>query len=178
METFLCPNNCCTIYMKSSINIDINQHTIKRNNRKAGVFITDPTSNKVLLIQSNGNLWGPPKGTVKYAESERQCAVREVQEETGLCISSDNFSKAVNIHNKALYFYLEKDECDVLIPDGISDNDATGITWIKLKCLEQCITNGNIVLSKHCSIVFDKFINKIFPQSNFILIGRKKSKGF
>jgi hypothetical protein len=178
MQTFVCPNGCCNIYTKADIYTKTFQHSIKKNYNKAGVFIYDSNLDKVLLVQSNGNLWGPPKGTIKYAESERQCAVREVREETGLVISSDDFLRALNIHNKAIYFYLEKNECEVSIPDGISDNDATGITWIKPKCLEKCIINGNITLSKHCCLVFNKFMNKVFPPSNFILVKKKKSKTF
>ena len=170
MQNFTCPTGCCDIYIKYNISMRFPYFNYKRNRRKAGVFIYDSKNNKVLLIQSNGRLWGPPKGTVNYGETDRQCAIREVREETGLEITDHHFTRAVNIQNKAVYFYLEKCKCPIKIPDDISENDATGITWIKPECLEQCIVNGNIKLSQHCRIVFEKFLKKIFPVSSFILV--------
>jgi 8-oxo-dGTP pyrophosphatase MutT (NUDIX family) len=137
------------------------------------VFIYDPKVDKVLLVQSRGNFWGPPKGTLKYGESERQCAIREVKEETGLDISDDDFTKAAKIHNRAIYFYMEMDECDVKVQDHIPGNDANGIGWIKPDCLEKCITNGNISLNQHCRFVFSKFQDKFLKQSTFIPVEKK-----
>jgi len=173
MQTFTCPTGCCDIYVNYNIPINFPYFGYKRNKRKAGVFIYDSKKNKVLLIQSNGNLWGPPKGTINYGETDRQCAIREVREETGLEITDQHFTRAINIQNKAIYFYLNKDKCPVQIPDDIRDNDATGITWINPDCLEHCIANGNINLSQHCRIVLEIFLKKNFSSSSFVLIKKK-----
>jgi hypothetical protein len=174
MQTYSCPNGCCKIYVNTYNNKNIKFYN-RSSRRKAGVFIEDKSHNKVLLIQSNGNMWGPPKGTLKYGETDRICAIREVEEETGLKISTDDFKKALNIQNRAIYFYVEKDICPVEIPTKYIDNDVTGITWINPDCLEKCIINGNIKLSQHCRIVFYRFSNKIFsPTSTFTLVNYKK----
>ncbi len=176
METFNCPDGCCTIkVMPYEVPKDPFEK-VRRSRRKSGVFIYDPKTDKVLLIQSRGHLWGPPKGTLHYGESERQCAIREVKEETGLDISDDDFTKAAKIRNRAIYFYLEMDECDVDIQDHIIDNDANGIGWIKTDCLEKCIEDGYISLSQHCRIVFAKFQERFFPHSTFILVESKRTK--
>ncbi len=174
METFICPNECCTIKVKPYTTPKDPFEKVRMRRKKAGVFIYDPNTGKVLLIQSRGHLWGPPKGTIQYAESERQCATREVKEETGLDISDDSFTKAVKIRNSAIYFYMKMGECNVTVQDRIPGNDANGIGWIKPDCLEKCIENGNISLSQHCRIVFSKFQGRDFPHSTFILVERKK----
>ena len=174
METYSCPNGCCKIYVNSYIPNKGSMYK-RRNRRKAGAFIEDKPHNKVLLIQSNGNMWGPPKGTTKYGETDRNCAIREVEEETGLQISPNEFTKAINIQNKAIYFYVQRDICPVEIPTKYIDNDVTGITWINPDCLEKCIVNGNIKLSQHCRIVFYRFCNRTFsPTSTFTLVHRNK----
>ena len=85
-----------------------------------------------------------------------KCAVREVKEETGLDVSSNDFTNAVKIKNRAIYYYLEMDTCDINVQDSIEDNDANGITWIKLNCLCNAITDGNIVLNHYAKIVLNK----------------------
>lgn len=174
METFTCPNGCCDIKIKPYIEPKDPFERVIRSKNKAGVFIYDPKTDKVLLVQSRGNFWGPPKGTLQYDESERQCAIREVKEETGLNISDYDFTKAIRIRNRAIYFYLEMDKCEVTVQDHIAGNDANGIGWIKPDCLKKCIENGNISLSQHCRIVFSKFQENFFPQSIFILTDNKK----
>jgi len=171
MEKFLCDKKCCTVYIKIPKEKKTYTHTFRR---KAGIFIYDPNTNKVLLVQSNGNLWGPPKGTRKYNENTKNCAKREVMEETGLQIPVCKFSRILYINNHATYFYVEQPECSISLqenPDEL-DNDATGIGWINVNCLEEYIKNGNITLTKHCRILFERFLGKIFPYSDFQLVTR------
>ena len=157
MQTYSCPNGCCKIYVNTYNNKNIKFYN-RSSRRKAGVFIEDKSHNKVLLIQSNGNMWGPPKGTLKYGETDRICAIREVEEETGLKISTDDFKKALNIQNRAIYFYVEKDICPVEIPTKYIDNDVTGITWINPDCLEKIfdpfISESTIDIKKN-ETIFD-----------------------
>lgn len=171
MQTYYCKDGCCLVKIKTYNPIP---RYFNRNYRKAGVFIYDPKEDRVLLIQSRGHLWGHPKGTLNIGEQEQHCAVREVKEETGLDISSDDFTKSVNIRNRAIYYYLEMDTCDLTVQDSIIDNDANGITWIKMKCLENAISDGNIVLNHYAKIVFYKLKNKTFPKSNWTIVQRKK----
>lgn len=173
MEFFICPDGCCTLKVMP-YNFSKNScKNIRDCYRKAGVFIYDPKKDKVLLIQSRGHLWGSPKGTIQYGETERQCAIREVKEETGLEISDTEFKKAVKINNNVIYFYIERDECKVEVQDHIKDNDANGIGWIKPDCIEKCIKNGNITLSQHCRMIFSKFQKRCFSESDFITVERK-----
>jgi mRNA-decapping enzyme subunit 2 len=50
-----------------------------------GVFIMNPTMNKVVLVKSyNGSWLGFPRGKVNQNEAEVECAVREAEEEIGV----------------------------------------------------------------------------------------------
>ena len=170
METHQCPSKCCTLKIRRYKKQGEHHPT---QNRKAGVFIYDPTTDKVLLVQSRGHLWGIPKGTIKYGESDRQCAVREVKEETGLAIPPDRFTRALRINHCALYFYMEMPECDVDVQGHVIDNDANGIGWIKLDCLRECVENGNITLNHHCQLTLERFKSREFEQPKFIVVKRK-----
>ena len=100
-------------------------HEKKRYRKKAGIFIYDPETKKVLLVQSRGRLWGPPKGTIKDNELDKDCAIREVKEETGINILESNFLKIMRIKNNAIYYYVEMKECNVNIQDHIKQKEKT-----------------------------------------------------
>ena len=174
MEVYTCEKGCCTVkivpYIHGKKRYDKNQF----RHLKAGVFIYDKDSDKVLLVQSRGNFWGPPKGSIEMYESESNCAIREVYEETGLHVKANSFIKAAKIQNRATYFYMEMSEVDVDIQNHIIGNDANGIGWIKLDCLEKFIRNGNISLSQHCRIIFSRFLNRFFSSSNFTKVKPRK----
>ncbi len=161
---FTCKKKCCIL--KTSLYIT-GKKIIGSSHRKAGIFIYDPNKNKVLIVQSRGNLWGLPKGTMKMGESDKQCAIREVKEETGLMIKEDEFIKSTIIRNRATYFYIEREMCDIKIQDHIKNNDANALGWITPECLEQCIIDGCITLNQHCRIVFRRFLGIIFSHSTF-----------
>ena len=161
MSANTCDRGCCKILIKSYKKKSIDYSNNKRR-YKAGVFIYDPSTDKVLLVQSKGNLWGPPKGGMQEDETEIMCATRELKEETGITIVLDPECRFTKIHNKAIYFYVEKPECEIEIQDTVPDNDANAVTWISLSCLQHYIENGAIELTKHCIIAFSRFLNRDF----------------
>lgn len=165
MKELTCKKGCCILKINDYIT---NKHYIgKQNKEKAGVFLYDPIETKVLLVQSRGNFWGPPKGTIKYGETDTECSIRETKEETGLDINPANFTNITNIRNRATCFYLEKNVCEVYIQDSNKDNDANGIGWIKPECLSEHISSGKMVINQYCRVVFKNFMNINFPESTF-----------
>ena len=167
VETFYCPNKCCQIKIKPHIN-SISVYKKYYPTNKSGIFIYDPKNTKILLVQSNGNLWGIPKGTVKKEEASISCALREVYEETGLVFNENDISKTITIYNNCKYFYIEKSFCDVFVQNNPNNNDANGIAWIKIDCLRKFIINGNIEINCHTRILLKKFLDIYLPKSNFI----------
>ena len=119
---------------------------------KAGIFLFDPLLNKILMVQSRGNLWGLPKGTKKQNETDKECAIREVKEETGLMIELRDDIE-IRIKNKAIYYYKFIKECPVNIQTDIKNNDANGVGWIKVSCLCDLIRDGIILVNQHCKII-------------------------
>jgi ADP-ribose pyrophosphatase YjhB (NUDIX family) len=173
MEIFKCPKGCCNIIVKPYVAIINPFQKVRRKRRKAGVLIYDPTTEKILIIQSKGHLWGPPKGTLNCGENENNCAVREVKEETGLEIDPSSFTNGTTIKNRAIYFYTQMPECEVTIQDHIHDNDANAISWIKLHCLSECIEAGHMSVTQHCRIVLQRLLGITLPHSTFICAENK-----
>jgi ADP-ribose pyrophosphatase YjhB (NUDIX family) len=176
METFLCQDGCCSLKIKPYVEQDLQYENFHVRRKKSGVFICDPRTNKVLIVQSRGHLWGPPKGTMEDNETDSECAVREVMEETGLDISKESLTTSFAVYNKATYFYLEMKECDVSVQEKDPTNDANGIGWIKVECLEKCIEAGNISISGHLRLLFKQLHGRIFSHPTFVLVNRKKRK--
>tara|TARA_B100000902_G_scaffold298977_1_gene286395 strand:+ start:2136 stop:2678 length:543 start_codon:yes stop_codon:yes gene_type:complete len=171
MDVFNCANKCCKILINSEISDD-KYYNNKVRKFKAGVFIYDPKKHKILLVQSNGNLWGPPKGTLKYAETYRECAIREVREESGININGNLFSKLLHIiDNNIIYFYMEYPTCEVTIHNHLEDindiNDSTGLMWIRPDCLEQLIYSGQVKITKHTYLLVYKFLSILLPFKKF-----------
>jgi ADP-ribose pyrophosphatase YjhB (NUDIX family) len=150
-----CKQKCCNLKVDEYKPVYNNE---RKKKSKAGVFIFDPESKKILLVQSRGNFWGPPKGTMQYGETWVTCAVREVIEETGFKINPSNFTKATKIKGSSLYFFLEMKECAVNVQTKIEGNDANGIGWLKIDCLFEMINNEQIKINKNCKILINHFL--------------------
>jgi 8-oxo-dGTP pyrophosphatase MutT (NUDIX family) len=157
MKRVVCSKGCCKLQLVSyngSGKIDT-----QKSYSKAGIIIYDPKSDKILIVQSRGNLWGPPKGSANGDEHPKDCAIREVQEETGIKVIAESLSnKVITLSNRVHYFYTELPECEVCIQPDVLDNDASGIGWVHLACLKEFMDSGIVNLTKHCEIL----LNRIF----------------
>lgn len=153
-----CENGCCKYeireYKKCSFQ--------PRTKQKAGVFIYDSVTHKVLLVQSRGNLWGPPKGSLEINETYSECAIREVFEETGICLQNNDIADNNKfIFNNSHYFYCELQETPVTLDSPMSNsdvNDASGIGWFRIECLIKLIKNKTININFHCRLLLEYFL--------------------
>ena len=156
-HTVSCTNGCCTLdvgdYKPTNLITDRNR------NKKAGCLLYDKKEDMVLLIQSRGNLWGAPKGSLEQQETAVNCAIREVLEETGIEITRDMLGSSITIDNKATYFLVHHDKCDVSIQSNLINNDANAIGWIKPRCIQQLVTNDVIKLTKHTEMILSHFLS-------------------
>ena len=142
-----CMNGCCKLLAHEYVAV----HTSKNRSRnKSGMIIYDPNVDQILLVQSRGNCWGPPKGTKHCNESYIECALREVKEETGLLFSSENSYDPIYIRKNVVFYYTEIDKCDVSIQSHIPYNDANGIAWIRPSCLYHMVAKGDICINWYC----------------------------
>lgn len=128
-----CKNKCCFYKTKEYIGEKNLSFKHKYNKLKAGVVFHDVDTNKIMLVQSRGEKWGPPKGTIEENESLIECAIREVYEETMIQLQPSQLNEQQTIViNNATYFYLPFTSCDVQLNDSIED---TGIGWFHIDCL-------------------------------------------
>jgi len=126
---------------------------------KAGMFIYNPMTKYILLVQSRGKKWGPPKGTMESFDIDiEHCAIREVYEETGLKIDILELVQKYRI-DRATYYMIEKDVSNMKFLNYSQENDASGITWIHLDCLINMVNNKTIELNSHCKKLLHRFFN-------------------
>lgn len=161
MNIITCEKGCCRLYILENKRKYMDNISYCNKKIKSGIFIYDPSSDKILIVQSNGNLWGSPKGT--FSEQDKtfsDCAIRETKEETGLSINISQLSKMTMIKFNITYFYTEMAECPLFIQDHVDNNDATGIGWIKTDCLISLVNSGKIRVKHHFAVISWKFIKK------------------
>lgn len=154
-----CNFGCCKIHSRDIESVQIRDESYYNNKVqtvKSGVICYDSKSNKVLLIQSVSMLWGPPKGSCENKESLEDCALREFHEETGLHLSPLHLKKFINVGKKARYYFVERPECPISIPSSDAYNDVTGITWIKLTCLQDLVRANKLKVTFHCRYIFER----------------------
>lgn len=174
METFICDRGCCTIKTKAYIAISAQQQSYNRV-YKAGVMIYDPHEDAVLLVQSRGNMWGLPKGSMEAGETFVECAMRETKEETGIELTHRDLTRQINVGSKAVYFYHERPIGNVsLQPDaeGVT-NDANGIAWIKMGCLSECVRSGKIALNYQARSVIYRVKGIKYPRVRWTTVRRR-----
>jgi 8-oxo-dGTP pyrophosphatase MutT (NUDIX family) len=107
-------------------------------------------ANEILLIFRRG-CWDLPKGKLDPNESVAECAVREVEEETGvsqimlgnlIAITSheyfDNYTNA-NVKKETHWYHMRVDGKPNLIPQTIED--ITAIEWTKKNDLAERLSN-------------------------------------
>jgi ADP-ribose pyrophosphatase YjhB (NUDIX family) len=159
-ETIKCSNQCCTLQIEPYIEKQ-KDHIRKGNCKKSGICLFDPESEKILLVMSKGNLWGIPKGSLEMDkfESYEEGALRELEEETGIFMNKEELFFNTNVTPNALYFYSEMKEIEVKV-QNMDNNDANGIGWIKLKCLEDLIKKEIISLNYHTKIILRNFFGR------------------
>jgi ADP-ribose pyrophosphatase YjhB (NUDIX family) len=126
----------------------------KRSNKKVGAFIQDNKS--LLLVQSCGKHWGPPKGTMEDNESVRECAIREVYEETGIDVSHILPKEYTRLKSR-FYYYTITYSHDIGRWRYTRGNDASGIGWFTIDCLVRNIINTSISVNQHLRAGLEKF---------------------
>jgi ADP-ribose pyrophosphatase YjhB (NUDIX family) len=147
-----CNKGCCQL--KTSIYKGSN-NIVFRNHKKAGMFVIN--DKHILLVQSRGRLWGPPKGTMEIGETSIECAMRELYEETGLKIYINSQCPSISIKEQGIYYIVHHPKSEL----SVQDSDVNSLGWINIDCLRESIVSGDILVTRHCKIL----IQRIFKTS-------------
>lgn len=165
-ESMQCPDKCCDIYMKEFRWLDDSEYVESehlRTENRAGVFVYDSVSQKILLVQSSGHLWGPPKGGVHVGESLASAAKRELYEEAGIDISIDALNRTTPSRlktNTFIYFMnIREQQVDIEKTSDNVHNDVSGHMWISIPCLVKLTRQGKITITKQCRMLICRFMN-------------------
>lgn len=111
------------------------------------VYRVHDHNTELLLIKHRlGGHWSFPKGHVELGESERQTALREVKEETGLDIEiKSGFRESVqycprpNLRKKVVYFIGEALSDDV----HKQEEEIIDTMWVPISAAEEVVTYEN-----------------------------------
>ena len=114
-----------------------------------GLVLND--AGELLMIYRRGK-WGLPKGKLDEGETIEECAVREVEEETGVTGIERGELISIGYHEyydrhvkedviKETYWYAMKVKGkQVLVPQ--TEEDITEIKWVKGDDLENCLNDS------------------------------------
>ena len=100
----------------------------------------------VLLRHKFGGHWSFPKGHVEAGENERQTALREVREETGLTIRlMDGFRESVEYFpkpgvKKQVVYFLGEAQGEHLVPQ---EEEISELRWTPLEQSDEMVTFSN-----------------------------------
>jgi ADP-ribose pyrophosphatase YjhB (NUDIX family) len=85
-----------------------------------------------------------PGGHVDYLEDEKDCARRELEEETNLKISKIKLLRTMDMPDKIVYVYYTKDYSG----DLLAGDDLVGASWHKVSDLPKIKFNGAELISE------------------------------
>jgi len=100
---------------------------------------------KVLLGEKSSG-YEIPGGHVDYLEDEKDCARRELEEETNLKISKLKHLRTMDMPDKIVYVYYTNDYSG----DLLAGDDLIGVSWHKVDDLPKIKFNGaELILEAH-----------------------------
>lgn len=119
----------------------------------AGGVVLDSSKGTILLIKRNG-VWDLPKGKLEEGESIPECAVREVEEETGLngltissplCETYHTYEERGRLIGKTTHWFLmggnklTEQKLTPQIEEGITE-----LSWKEIVCCRKLIGYDNL----------------------------------
>jgi 8-oxo-dGTP pyrophosphatase MutT (NUDIX family) len=153
MSSIFCFRKCCNLKV-----VKPSEHTcttldeeINKTHFGAGVCVISPDG--VLVSQAHHLFWGFPKGIIENNESLVECALRELEEETGLVVLSCELQKFVfsfrykDINRKVTIFFLISKKSILLNKSEHIFSDSTGYGFVQPICFLELYYSGKIKIN-------------------------------
>lgn len=113
----------------------------------AVIFYRSPEGDKVLLVKNhNGKYWSFPKGHVEKGESEKETALREIKEETGLDVIIFDHYRQISDYcpfgkiKKRVVFFLAETKTDQV---DIQQDEIDSFAWATFAQAEKMCSYEN-----------------------------------
>lgn len=152
----VCNRGCCVLKTLPWEGVSSDSET-RRRASKSGVVMYDEGRGEILLVQSRGNLWGMPKGTLEEGEHPRDGAIRETYEEVGILLKPHQLGKSFVLGSATYYMVPYSNSGTSTIQSQDRDNDASGIGWVKIPCIYEMLQADKIKLTNHAHRIIKKF---------------------
>ncbi|QHR78527.1 putative antimutator GTP pyrophosphohydrolase MutT [Lymphocystis disease virus 4] len=153
--------DCCNFFVKKELE---KQLSIDYKHQKAGYVLID-SDEKTLVVKSASNKWGFPKGSVEKGETLKDCADRELMEETGIDARYlPHECKTVKCNN-VIYFIVKDVNFNNFLPFNLYEIDVLGIGIVSITCLKKC--DGSLVTSN-----IKQFLKKFLPTNQSLNFDR------
>lgn len=150
-----CKNECSHNFknLSKSFESKLLNEIPKKHFRGAGVIILNKLGTRILLVLGKThNKWSFPKGSKENNESIRECALRELEEETGITKDKIKLTNQYFIDKEYLYFIgnLNNEKVKLEIKDKreIKKVEWKSIKSISTKERKQCNTSLKAILPK------------------------------
>lgn len=154
---------CGTCVYKTRRYIHVKTIYERKHHKKVGIFATSNDNTHVLLVQSCGMYWGPPKGSLEDGESIKECAAREFREETGIVIDEGLLNTYTRIMPRGYYYRINMSISDSFNIDeentNNSHNDSTGVGWFSIDCIRKNAENGYMKINQHLRCALIHYLN-------------------
>ena len=100
----------------------------------AGVIVRDVKGRYLRVVGRDHGKWGFPKGEREDGETTRECAIRELKEETGLDMWINKNAK--KWHNYNMYFFINL-KFEITSPlTTQDDNEIAKVQWVSAEELQ------------------------------------------
>lgn len=136
---------------------------------KAGVIIVNYLRNKLLVVKNlnydHAPKWGFPKGHLEKYENRRQCARRELIEETGLDIVINKCDQYIKVNNSIYYIYYT-DQVLKIKPNDPKEILETQMMYINDIRSKNKNSEMSIILREHLSDIFKRATRLVYLNKN------------
>jgi len=101
------------------------------------------TEHRILLVRGRtSGIWSLPKGHLKGNELPHECALRELYEETGICLDRSDYRAAKKLYAGEYFIYSIDDEMTPTVRDTREISEAG---WFSIQELKRFHCNVDIV---------------------------------